>query len=279
MPSQLMSLPRRRWTQALPFLALVLQALPSTADELSVVATIKPVHALVAQVMGTTGSPELLVGGTTSPHTFAIKPSDVKKLARASVVFRVAEAVEPFTAKMVGQLPKGAVLVTLATAPGIATLPRRAGGPFEAHGHKGHDHDKHKHTNEAPSGGIDGHVWLDPANAAAMLDAIAATLAAKAPENATAYRANASAAKARLEVVAKEIAAELAPVAGKPFIIFHDATQYFEQRFGLTVAGSITVDPDVPASGKRLSALRAKVASSGAACVRSEERRVGKECA
>jgi zinc transport system substrate-binding protein len=270
MRSQLKSLPRRCWTTALPFVAFILQALPSIAAELSVVATIKPVHALVAQVMGATGSPTLLVGGTASPHTFAIKPSDVKKIAGASVVFRVAEAVEPFTAKMVGQLPKGAVLVTLSTVPGIAPLPRRAGGPFEVHGHKGHDHDKHKHTNEAPPGGIDGHVWLDPANGAAMLDAIAATLAAKAPEHAAAYRANATAAKARLDILAKDIAAELAPIAGKPFIIFHDATQYFEKRFGLTVAGSITVDPDVPASGKRLSALRAKVASSGATCVFSE---------
>ncbi len=226
-------------------------------------------HALVAQVMGTTGSPELLVGGTASPHTFAIKPSDVSKLARADIVFRVDQTVEPFTAKLVGQLPKKAALVTLAAAPGIATLPRRAGGPFEADGHKGHDHSKHKPADEAPRG-IDGHVWLDPANGAAMLDAIAAALSAKAPENAATYRANASAAKTRLEMVAKEIAAELAPVAGKPFMIFHDATQYFEKRFGLTVAGSITVDPDVPASGKRLSALRAKVASSGATCVFSE---------
>ena len=235
--------------------------------ELAVVATIKPVHALVAQVMGATGTPELLVGGTASPHTFSIKPSDAKRLARATLVFRVAETVEPFTAKLVGVLPKGATLVTLSTAPGIAALPRRRGGPFEADAHNGHDHD---HDDHAPKGGMDGHVWLDPANGAAMLDAIAAALSAKAPENAAVYGANAAAAKARLDVLAKEIAAELAPVAGKSFVIFHDATQYFEKRFGLTVAGSITTDPDVPASGKRLSALRAKIARTGAACVFSE---------
>jgi zinc transport system substrate-binding protein len=244
--------------------ALLLLASTAHAD-VTVVATIKPVHALVAQVMGTTGMPELLVGGAASPHTFAIKPSDARKLASAQIVFRVSETVEPFTAKMVGQLPKTATLVTLASAPGIAPLPRRAGGPFEAHGHNGHDHDDH-----APKGAVDGHVWLDPANGAAMLDAIAAALAAKAPEHASAYRTNAAAAKARLDVVAKEIAVELSPISGKPFVIFHDATQYFEKRFGLSAAGSITTDPDVPASGKRLSALRAKLASSGATCVFSE---------
>jgi zinc transport system substrate-binding protein len=246
--------------------AAALFLLASTAHaNVTVVATIKPVHALVAQVMGTTGTPELLVAGTASPHTFAIKPSDAKKLASAQIVFRVSETVEPFTAKMVGQLPKTTTLITLATAPGMTTLPRRAGGPFEAHAHKGHDHDDH-----APKGAVDGHVWLDPANGAAMLDAIAAALAAKAPEHSATYRANAAAAKARLDVVAKEIATELVPVSRKPFVIFHDATQYFEKRFGLTAAGSITTDPDVPASGKRLSALRAKLASSGAQCVFSE---------
>lgn len=259
-----------RWCKVLAVMTLALDVLPAAAAELSVVATIKPVHALVAQVMAGTGVPELLVGGTSSPHTFAIKPSDVSKLARADVVFRVSETVEPFTAKIAGQLPKTATLVTLATAPSLVTLARRAGGPFETGGHKGHGHDKHKHSDEGSRGGIDGHIWLDPANGAAMLDAIAAALAIKAPEYAAAYRANASAAKARLDLLAKEIATELAPVAAKPFIIFHDATQYFEKRFGLTVAGSITTDPDVPASGKRLSALRAKVASSGAACVFSE---------
>jgi zinc transport system substrate-binding protein len=219
--------------------------------------------------MGTTGTPNLLVVGAASPHTFAMKPSDAKKIAGAQIVFRMSEAVEPFTAKMSAQLPKSAVLVTLATAPGIPQLPRRTGGPFDAPshsgGHKGHAHNDHDHK-----GGNDGHVWLDPANGALMLDAIATALAAKTPENTVTYRANAAAAKSRLETIAKEIAAELAPIAGKPFVIFHDATQYFEKRFGLTVTGSITTDPDVPASGKRLSALRAKIASSGATCVFSE---------
>jgi zinc transport system substrate-binding protein len=103
-----------------------------------------------------------------------------------------------------------------------------------------------------------------------MLDSIAAALTAKAPDMANTYQANTAAAKAKLAILAQEIAVELAQAVGKPFIVFHDATQYFEMRFGLTVAGSITTDPDIPASGKRLSALRAKVAGSGVTCVFSE---------
>jgi zinc transport system substrate-binding protein len=258
-----------RWLSRLAAASALIATASSAHAQLSVVATIKPLHALVAQVMEGTGVPELLVGGTASPHTFAIKPSDAKKLARATVVFRVSEAVEPFTAKMATGLPKSATLVTLQSAAGIKTLPRRAGGPFEADAHK-HGAADHDHDHGKKPSNIDGHIWLDPANAAVMLDAIAAALAAKAPENTAKYQANAIAAKTRIEALAAELARELAPVAAKPFIVFHDATQYFEKRFGLTVAGSITTDPDVPASGKRLSALRAKVLSSGATCVFSE---------
>ena len=233
-------------------------------QDTKVLATIKPVHSLVAQVMGATGTPELLVGGSASPHTYVMKPSDAKKLALADVVFRVSAEIEPFTIKAGKNLPKSTALVTLSRAPGVSTLPQREGGAFEAeaHEHGGGTHTGHDET--------DGHVWLDPANAIAMIDQIAATLAARTPALAPAYQANATAAKARIDAMTADLVRELAPVAGKPYVVFHDAYQYFEKRFGLTVAGSITVNPEIPPSGKRLSVLRAKITKLGATCVFGE---------
>jgi zinc transport system substrate-binding protein len=238
-----------------------------------ILATIKPVHALVAQVMGATGEPQLLVGGSASPHAYVLKPSDAKKLAVADLVFRMSAEVEPFTIKAAKTLPKTTALVTLQQAPGVVTLPQREGGAFEDHrdepGH-GHAHGDHK------SGDVDGHVWLDPANAKAMLDQIAATLAARTPTLAATYRANALAAKAGIDTLAADLERELAPLAGKPYVVFHDAYQYFERRFGLTVVGSITVNPEIPPSGKRLSTLRAKITKLGATCVFGEPNFDGK---
>ncbi len=233
-----------------------------------VVATIKPVHALVAEVMGDTGAPELLVDGASSPHSYIMKPSDAAKLASAGIIFRVSPTIEPFTVKAARTLAKSTEMVTLQSAPGVATLPQRLGGPFDAHDHDHeHGHDTESHT---AAGAIDGHVWLNPDNAKAMLDEIARRLAARAPAFAATYATNAAAAKARIDALTADLSNQIAPVVGKPYVVFHDAYQYFEKRFGLNVVGSITIDPEIPPSGKRLSGLRQRIASLGALCVFGE---------
>ena len=239
-----------------------------------VLVTIKPIHALVAQVMGLTGTPDLLVSGTASPHTFVMKPSDAKKLTTADIVFRVSEAIEPFTTKAAANLPKATTLVTLQQAPGVVLLPQRVGGPFDSHDHAheaaGHHHDHTDNDHDHDINASDGHIWLDPANAKAMLDQIAMTLSARTPALADTYRLNADASKIRIDRLTADLTRDLAPVAGRPYVVFHDAYQYFEKRFDLRVVGSITVNPDVPPSGKRLSSLRARIKALDAKCVFGE---------
>ena len=103
-----------------------------------------------------------------------------------------------------------------------------------------------------------------------MIDQIVESLSTRAPALAATYQANASAAKARIDKLTVDLARELAPVANQPYVVFHDAYQYFEKRFNLAVVGSITVNPEIPPSGKRLAGLRAKIAKVGATCVFSE---------
>lgn len=244
-------------------------AVPAAAS-LNVVVTIKPLHALVARVMGETGSPQLLVQGGLSAHTYALKPSDAARLNVADVFFRMSDVMEPFTARIVRSLPKGVQVVTLQDTPSLRLLERRSGASFEDNGQdtnhgrgRGHGH-SHDH------GAIDGHAWLDPANAKPMTDRIAEALGARAPAQAGVYRANAAQLKSDLDALSAELARELAPVTGKPYIVFHDALQYFELRFGLTPVGSIAVSPEVPPSARRLTALRTRVARGGAVCVFAE---------
>jgi zinc transport system substrate-binding protein len=237
----------------------------AAAAELKVVVTIKPLHALVAQVMAGAGTPELLVQGGSSAHTYALKPSDAAKLNQADVFFRMSEVMEPFTARVAKSLPRRVQVVTLQDTPALKLLKRRTGSTFEDEHHDDHDHG-HKHARSV----MDGHAWLDPVNAKLMADRIAEVLSAKDQAKAAVYRANADALKAKLDALSAELARDLAPVAGKPFVVFHDALQYFERRYRLKTVGSIAVSPEVAPSAKRLSALRKRVAALGAVCVFAE---------
>jgi zinc transport system substrate-binding protein len=250
---------------------------PAAASEIKVVATIKPIHALVAQVMAGVGTPTLLISGAASPHTYAMRPSDVRALHAADVFFRVSETVEPFTAKVIASLPETVRVVTLADAPGIELLEARTSSTFEAHRHDDHeaaghalhavvddDHDDHERHSR------DGHVWLDPENAKKMVAEIARVLGEASPESAATFKENAQRLTTEISTLEAAIADDLAPVKGKPFVVFHDAYQYFERRYGLNAVGSITISPEVHPSAKRLTEIRRKIATLGAACVFAE---------
>lgn len=261
-------------------LAAALGAAPAVqAEAPEVVASIKPIHALVATVMGDLGTPELIVRGAASPHTYSLKPSDAEALERAELVFWTGHGLELFLGDALAALASEATVVELSETPGLELLPVREGGAFAAHEHEDEHGDEHEHEEHAAEhegheheehGETDMHFWLDPENAELMLDAIAAALSEADPANADTYAANAEAGKVELETLRTEIAATLAPVAGKPFIVFHDAYQYFERRFGLTVAGSITVTPDSMPGARRVGELRQKLAEAGVACVFAE---------
>ena len=267
----------------LPALALVTAALlTSTAVQAApnVVASIKPVHSRVAAVMAGVGEPTLIVKGAASPHTYALKPSDAGALESADIVFWTGHGMELFLTGPLETLSSKAEVIELANSPGITLLPVREGGAFEHHSHEGeggehdhdhgadgHGHDEHDHDEE---GAGDMHFWLDPHNAELMVTQIANTLAAADPENAAKYQANAATEIAALGALEAEITATLLPVKDKPFIVFHDAYQYFEKRFGLDVAGSVTVTPDVMPGAQRIDELKAKTAELGATCVFAE---------
>jgi len=251
--------------------AVSVAAVPAVAAP-QVVASIKPIHSLVAAVMEGVGSPALIVKGAASPHTYAMKPSDAKALASADVVVWIGPAFEGFLAKPLASAGK-ATVVELMDAPGLTLLDAREGGAWEAHdhGHKhdhdhkhGHGHDDHDHDE------VNSHIWLSPPNAKRIVAVTAEALSAKDPANAGTYAANAARVSAALDALDAELKAALAPVAGRPFVVFHDAYQYFEAYYGLNGVGAITVSPDRRPSAKRLAAIRDKIKSLGAVCVFAE---------
>ena len=239
------------------------------ADVPRVVVTLKPVHALVAGVMAGVTEPTLVVDGSASPHTFTLKPSVARAINNADVFIRVSEQLEPFTRKIAEALPKSVSLITLVDKKtGVKLLEQRNSGIFEQHGHA--EAGDHERPGDHSADRYDAHIWLDPANAKAIVETVTKTLAAKFPAHAAAFNANATTLLAKIDALSSEIEKDLATVKHKPFIVFHDAFQYFEKRFGLAAAGSVTLSPDQQPSAKRLTAVRKKIGELGAVCLFAE---------
>lgn len=251
---------------------LLVSTTATAADAPKVVVSIKPIHSLVAAVMQGVGTPDLIVDGAASPHAYALKPSNARNLQEAKVVFWVGPGMEAFLQKPLAALGTNATVVELDDAPGIAKLKFREGGAFEPHD-DGDEHeasDDHAHDHDHDHGEFDTHLWLDPHNAKAMVAEITTSLVAADPANALTYEANQKTLDDKLDALDMEIASTLAPVKDKPFIVFHDAYQYFEHRYGVRVSGSITVSPETIPGAQRVAEIHSKVADLGATCVFAE---------
>lgn len=235
-----------------------------------VIASIVPVHSIVASVMGDVGTPELLLSGKNSEHTASLSPQQLQDLGKADVVFMIGSGLEHKLAQVSGgEAVGGKQFLSLSEAPGIRTLPVRQGGAFEIHEeHEGEEHEGEEHDGDDEAIlKFDPHVWLDPENAKAMARAVAAGLSRVDAGNAKTYEANAAAFVASLDQLMADITAETKPAQGKPFVVFHDAYQYFEKRFGLTAVGSIAdVSASAP-SARRLNEIRSKLEETKALCV------------
>lgn len=267
----------RRPLRLLPVLAaafLLPMASASAAQPPKVVASIAPLHSLAASVMAGVGQPDLLLPAQTSPHDFSLKPSQAQALRKADLVLWVGPRLESFLKKPLAGLSDKGRQLAMAELPGVVSHEVREGGPWETHEHhhehEGHDQakdgEKHAEHDEHGELEIDGHMWLDVANATLFAEVLASRLAALDPANGEKYRKNAEDLKTRLAALDGDLKKEMAGLAGKPFVVYHDAFQYFEKRYGLSGAGSITLDERKP-SAKKLAAIKKKIAELKAVCV------------
>lgn len=268
---------------AVASLGLAAPAAPAVAEVPRVVTDIHPVHALVAQVMGDLGTPELLLERGASEHDFQLRPSQAAELAEAGLVVWIGPELTPWLERALDGIGGEAARLALLSVPGTELRDFSADGSHE--GHEGHEHagesdpeaghDGHGHDEPAAEDGHDGHdhagtdphAWLDPVNAKVWLGAIAAELSALDPANAATYAANAAAAQARVDAVDAEVEAVLAPVRGKPVVVYHDAYGYFAEHYGLDIFGSVALGDATAPGAARLEALREGVAGGGTVCL------------
>ena len=231
----------------------------ASANVPKVVTDIPITHSLVTRVMAGIGMPDLIVDRGASPHEYSLRPSNAASLEAADLVFWISNGLTPWLDDALNTLARNAKVIELMDAKGATVLPFREGATFETHSHQ-HKHDEDGHgEDEHATVNVDPHGWLDPDNGKIWLDVIATALSKTDPTNSGIYFANAIQAKADIDAVISELEATLAEFRGTNFIVYHDAYQYFEKRFDVLAAGSISLGDVSDPSPARIAEVRNKV--------------------
>ena len=234
--------------------------------ELNVVTTIKPLHSLISKVMEGLGEPSLIIEGTTSPHSFTLKPSHAKLLEEADLIFWVGEGMETFMEKPLMSIVKDAEVISFMEVNSINKLKFRKENIFESHD----DHDEEDHDSHADHahGEFDAHIWLDPMNAKEMIHEIAHELSHLDPSNKDKYNKNAESTLLDIDELINNIDQSINKDA--QFVVFHDAYQYFENRFGITSAGALTLNTDALPGARQILDIQNVIKEKGVKCIFSE---------
>ena len=133
----------------------------------------------------------------------------------------------------------------------------------EKHGKKHDDHDDHQSKD-------DFHIWLSPDNAIKIVEKVNKELILLFPGNASKYSENSNKMIDKIKKLKNELAKDLAPIKGKPYVVFHDAYQYFEKTFDLNAVGSVALEGDIASSPKQISFIKDKIKKLDASCVFQE---------
>ena len=262
--------------------SVILAGTSSAKAELKVVTTIKPLHSLIANVMEGIGEPALILEGSTSPHSFILKPSHARLLEEADIIFWVGEDIETFMGKPLESIAKNAEKIAFMDLDSITKLPFREENIFkkyEEHNHEEHNHEEHNHEehdehekhDEHDSHGhgeFDAHIWLDPMNAKEMVHEISHELSALDPANKEKYNANADKTIIAINQLIKDTDQTINKDAR--FVVFHDAYQYFEKRFGISSSGALTLNTDVLPGARQISDIQHLIEEEGINCIFSE---------
>ncbi|BCT30585.1 zinc ABC transporter substrate-binding protein [Pseudomonas protegens] len=236
-------------------------AIGSAQAEVRVLTSIKPLQLIAAAVQDGVAVPEVLLPPGASPHNYALRPSDVRKVQSVDLLYWIGPDMEGFLPRVL----KGRTLPSVA----VQDLPGMKLRHFAEDSHS-HAEEADEHDHDHRPGTLDAHLWLSPINARVIAARIAADLSAADPANAARYQSNLKAFNERLDALDTRLKARLAGIAGKPYFVFHEAFDYFEDAYGLKHAGVFSVAAEVQPGAQHVAAMRGRLQQVGKTCVFSE---------
>ena len=229
--------------------------LGAQAQAMTVLSSVKPIDLIVQELTNGVSDSSYLVPKSASPHDYALRPSDVKKVKSADMIIWYGNDLEPFLSKI------------LADQKNVITISEFKLVDFYHFDH--HENDSHAEE-EGHQHNTDPHFWLGPKETLGVAKEITAQLIKKDPLNKEQYQSNLAVFESKLAQAVAAISNQLKPVQDKGYFVFHDAYGYFERYFGMNNLGHFTVSPDRKPGAKTLINIKKSLLNQQAVCVFSE---------
>ena len=212
-------------------------AISAETEDLQVITTFLPITQFTQAVAGDRAEVTQLIPLSADPHHYQARPEEIQNLAGADVLVQNGLEMEVFLEDMIANA-NNANLVIIDSSEGIATI---AAADLEDAQAENAPHNHHQHEHSPPTqdeavhrhGEFNPHIWLDPKRAIQQVANIRDGLITVDPAGEAEYRANAATYIADLQALDEEIAAILAPYAGRTFVAFHDLASYFAESYNL----------------------------------------------
>lgn len=248
--------------------AIVVSSSAFADDTFNVVTTVKPLNLIVSELTQGAATSEFVIPAGSSPHDYALRPSDVKKLKQADLVVWIGPELESFLTKTMDSKPEN---IALSKQQGINFRYYAEEEPHAGHEHSDHsaaaEHEGHHHHEH---NGIDPHLWLGPDQTIQAANVITKALIKYDPLHKNTYTANLSTFTTDVQQAVIKLNKQLQPLNNKGYYVFHDGYGYFEQQFKLDNLGHFTVEPDRRPGAKTLLSIRQALTNNQAQCVFSE---------
>jgi zinc transport system substrate-binding protein len=232
-----------------------------------IIVTIKPLQGLVQAIAKDTVNIQRLLPDYASLHHYHFRPSDIHKVKAADIVFRIDEHMERFLSPLLATLPQYRV-ISLADIPQLSLLPvintENTVKKID-HTEKEHDHEhQHQHGNQ------DLHIWMSPQNGIVMAQKITDVLSILNPQYSHFYQKNLVDLTKKINQFTQGFQRQAKQFQHKPYLVFHDAWNYFSTSFHLHKLASINLHTDIQLGVKTMLKTRKRIKQSRAICLFSE---------
>lgn len=222
--------------------ALCINVCTKSYGDTAVATTIRPLQFIALAIIGENGSVSSLIEAG-SPHDFNLSPSDRLLLADSDLILWVGKELEAHLSGSMDSIATEAAVVAALELPGLIT----------------HSIGENRQ--------LDAHIWLDTRNALRIAEKVADVMTLVDSGNADFYRSNLAGFSQDLASAADEISNQLTDASDVPFLVYHNAFQYFEKQFELRHGAALVQDPEQSPTIAEIIATRNAVAQLQPRCL------------